>query len=189
MLDFRHETFLALCRIKSYTKTAEALHLTQPAVTQHIKALEAHYGNRLFTYSGKTLALTEHGELLYRFASTVASDSGILTEMLHKRPCQTLLCGLAQRSALGNTSCRIFWSRFYAADPTSLFRCWWKTPSICCKNWIGEKFNSRLLKGFSINLRIMLSYLLWSPLSGCAQSIHPLQTRGCPCKSLPEAIS
>lgn len=39
MLDYRHETFLALCRIRNYTRTAEALHLTQPAVTQHIKAL------------------------------------------------------------------------------------------------------------------------------------------------------
>lgn len=85
MLDFRHETFLALCRIRSYTKTAEALHLTQPAVTQHIKALEAHYGNRLFTYAGKTLTLTEYGELLYGFASTLASDSGILTETLRKK--------------------------------------------------------------------------------------------------------
>lgn len=85
MLDFRHETFLALCRIKSYTKTAKALHLTQPAVTQHIKALEAYYGNRLFTYADKKLTLTEHGELLYRFASTVASDSGILTELLQKK--------------------------------------------------------------------------------------------------------
>ncbi len=85
MLDFRHETFIALCRIKSYTKTAEALHLTQPAVTQHIKALEAYYGNRLFTYSGKTLTLTEHGELLYRFTSTVASDSSILVEMLQEK--------------------------------------------------------------------------------------------------------
>lgn len=85
MLDFRHETFLALCRIRSYTKTAEALHLTQPAVTQHIKALEAHYGNRLFAYAGKTLTLTEHGKLLYKFASTVASDTGILAEMLRKK--------------------------------------------------------------------------------------------------------
>lgn len=85
MLDFRHETFLALCRIRSYTKTAEALHLTQPAVTQHIKALEAHYGNRLFTYADKTLNLTEHGELLYQFASTVSSDSDILTDMLQRK--------------------------------------------------------------------------------------------------------
>lgn len=85
MLDFRHETFLALCRIRSYTKTAEALHLTQPAVTQHIKALEAHYGNRLFTYADKTLSLTKHGELLYKFASTVSADSDVLTEMLQRK--------------------------------------------------------------------------------------------------------
>ena len=88
MLDFRHETFLALCRIKSYTKTAKALHLTQPAVTQHIKALEAHYGNRLFLYADKTLTLTEQGELLYKFASTVASDSDTLAEILRR---ETLL--------------------------------------------------------------------------------------------------
>ena len=85
MLDFRHETFLALCRIRSYTKTAEALHLTQPAVTQHIKALEAYYGNRLFIYEDKTLKLTKHGELLYKFASTVSSDSDTLAEILRKK--------------------------------------------------------------------------------------------------------
>lgn len=85
MLDFRHNTFLALCRIRSYTKTAEALHLTQPAVTQHIKALESYYGNQLFTYADKMLTLTEHGELLYKFASTVASDSDTLAEILRRK--------------------------------------------------------------------------------------------------------
>ncbi len=85
MLDFRHETFLALCRIRNYTKTAEALHLTQPAVTQHIKALEAYYGNRLFIYADKTLKLTEHGELLYKFASTIASDSDNLADILRRK--------------------------------------------------------------------------------------------------------
>lgn len=85
MLDFRHKTFLALCRIKSYTKTANALNLTQPAVTQHIKALEEHYGNRLFSYANKTLTLTEHGKLLYKLASTVSSDSDILTETLRNK--------------------------------------------------------------------------------------------------------
>lgn len=84
MLDYRHETFLALCKIKSYTKTAQALNITQPAVTQHIKALEEYYGNRLFTYADKTLTLTEHGKLLYQFASTVASDRDILAEMLRR---------------------------------------------------------------------------------------------------------
>lgn len=36
MLDYRHETFLAVYRIGSYTKAAQELNLTQPAVSQHI---------------------------------------------------------------------------------------------------------------------------------------------------------
>ena len=43
MLDFRIYTFLELCKTLSYTKTAEKLHMTQPAVTQHIKFLEELY--------------------------------------------------------------------------------------------------------------------------------------------------
>ncbi|MDO4589523.1 MAG: LysR family transcriptional regulator [Fusobacterium sp.] len=39
MLDFRVYTFLELCKTLSYTKTAENLYITQPAVTQHIKYL------------------------------------------------------------------------------------------------------------------------------------------------------
>ena len=85
MLDYRHETFLVLCRIGSYTKAAKVLNLTQPAVTQHIKALEAHYGNRLFIYANKQLTLTEHGKLLYQIASRISSDSDILTEKLRKK--------------------------------------------------------------------------------------------------------
>ena len=84
-MDYRHQTFLVLCRIGSYTKAAEALNLTQPAVTQHIKALEAHYGNPLFTYANRTLTLTEHGKLLYEFASRISSDSDILTEKLRQK--------------------------------------------------------------------------------------------------------
>ena len=85
MLDYRHGTFLVLCRIGSYTKAAKVLNLTQPAVSQHIRALEAHYGNRLFEYSNKQLTLTEHGKLLYQFASRISSDSDILTEKLRKK--------------------------------------------------------------------------------------------------------
>ncbi|HAJ15688.1 helix-turn-helix domain-containing protein [Sharpea azabuensis] len=36
MIDTRLKTFLMLCKIRNYRKTAEALHMTQPAVTQHI---------------------------------------------------------------------------------------------------------------------------------------------------------
>jgi DNA-binding transcriptional LysR family regulator len=75
LLDFRHHTFLALCKIGSYTKTADHLHITQPAVTQHIKHLEKVYGGKLFSYDGKALTLTERGRLLYDFTTTMMTDS------------------------------------------------------------------------------------------------------------------
>ena len=47
MLNFKLDTFLSLCETRSYTRTAEYLHITQPAVTQHIKYLESYYGTKL----------------------------------------------------------------------------------------------------------------------------------------------
>lgn len=82
MLDFRHETFLALCKIGHYTRTANALHLTQPAVSQHIKYLEDSYGGKLFTYKDKVLTLTSRGEKLRDFVLTMSADSQRLRLLL-----------------------------------------------------------------------------------------------------------
>lgn len=65
MLDGKSDTFLQVVRLKSYTLAAEYLHLTQPAVTQHIKKLEAHYGCKLIDSSGHSVRLTEAGRMLY----------------------------------------------------------------------------------------------------------------------------
>lgn len=75
MLDFRVMTFLELCNQKNYTKTAEVLNMTQPAVTQHIQYLEREYGKKLFTHKGKKLSLTEAGKLLQQSARTMAADA------------------------------------------------------------------------------------------------------------------
>lgn len=40
MLDFRIHTFLCVCRHMNYTRAAAELHITQPAVSQHIRYLE-----------------------------------------------------------------------------------------------------------------------------------------------------
>ena len=50
MLDHRTETFMAVCSVMNYREAAELLHITQPAVTQHIQFLEKEYGCRLFLY-------------------------------------------------------------------------------------------------------------------------------------------
>src|SRR5690554_3806818 len=75
MIDFRHKTFLHLCRIKNYTKTAKKLHITQPAVSQHILYLEELYGGKLFNYSAKTLTITEKGQRLFDYTQRMVADS------------------------------------------------------------------------------------------------------------------
>ena len=57
MLDFRHETFLALSACGSFTKAADLLHITQPAASQHIKYLEEFYGCKLFNTSDRKIRL------------------------------------------------------------------------------------------------------------------------------------
>lgn len=70
MLDYRMETFLTLCDVMNYGKTAEKLRMTQPAVTQHIHYLEQYYGQKLFDYSARRLRKTAAGELLEQYART-----------------------------------------------------------------------------------------------------------------------
>lgn len=84
MIDYRYETFLALCEIKNYTKTALKLHMTQPAVTQHIKYLEKLYGCKLFSYRSKELELTDDGRLLYEYTKRIAADAERIKELLGK---------------------------------------------------------------------------------------------------------
>lgn len=57
-------TFLAVRRHMNYTRAAEELFLTQPAVSRQIRQLESELGLRLFEQIGKTLHLTEGGKTL-----------------------------------------------------------------------------------------------------------------------------
>ena len=84
MLDFRVETFLTVCRTMNFTRAAEQLHITQPAVSQHIRALEEAYGTKLFHYQGKQLGLTESGRLFFRAAVTMRHDALRLREAVRQ---------------------------------------------------------------------------------------------------------
>jgi LysR family transcriptional regulator, transcriptional activator of the cysJI operon len=68
LLDIRLVTFITISKIKSYTKAAEILNLTQPAVSQHIKHLEEYYGVNLIKKQGKEIQLSEEGQILYKYA-------------------------------------------------------------------------------------------------------------------------
>ncbi len=84
MLDFRLESFLAVCRHMNYTRAAEELNLTQPAVSQHIRWLEERYGTTLFRYTNRRLSLTKAGELLRSAAITIQHDDRHLMEQMQQ---------------------------------------------------------------------------------------------------------
>lgn len=71
MIDQRIYTFLKLCEVMSYRKTAEILNMTQPAVTQHIKYLENIYSCKLFNYEAKVLSKTDKAVKLEEYSRAV----------------------------------------------------------------------------------------------------------------------
>ncbi len=75
MLDYRFYTFMAVCRNMSFTKAAEELNITQPAVSQHIKYIEDMYNTRLFNFVGKKMSITKEGQILLNSATTMLHDS------------------------------------------------------------------------------------------------------------------
>ena len=60
--------FCQVARLGSVSRAAEALYLSQPAVTLQLQALERELGVRLLERSGKRLTPTREGELLYEMA-------------------------------------------------------------------------------------------------------------------------
>ena len=65
------ETLLMICEKNSFTRAAEAMNLTQPAVSHHIQALERELGVRLFYRSRGELKLTAEGEIVARYARRI----------------------------------------------------------------------------------------------------------------------
>ncbi|NLU25184.1 MAG: LysR family transcriptional regulator [Clostridiales bacterium] len=86
MKDDKMSTFLALCDTMNYRLAAEHLHITQPAVTQHIHALEQYYGCRLFQYDGRHLFKTAEAGTLERYARAMAYQERELLSALHPAP-------------------------------------------------------------------------------------------------------
>lgn len=84
MLDFRMETFLAVCQCMNFTRASEQLNITQPAVSQHIRFLEKHYNTKLFRYEGKKLRLTGAGEILRNASLTMMHDEMSMQSEMQK---------------------------------------------------------------------------------------------------------
>ena len=68
MIDQKLLSLLKVSELKSYTKAAQQLSITQPAVSQHIKALEQELGVRIFERINGQLVVTKQGEEVVKCA-------------------------------------------------------------------------------------------------------------------------
>ena len=78
MADRRLQVFQAVAKQSSFTKAAETLFMTQPAVTFQIKQLEEHFNTRLFDRGHGKISLTPAGEVVLDYADRILALSAEL---------------------------------------------------------------------------------------------------------------
>lgn len=71
MIDFYLKVFLTSAKTGSFTKAAELLNITQPAVTHQIRKLEETFKVKLFVRQRNRICLTKAGEILCRYADQI----------------------------------------------------------------------------------------------------------------------
>jgi DNA-binding transcriptional LysR family regulator len=71
--DHKLKVFCTVAETKSFSKTSEIIHLTQPAVSLQIQALEEIFETKLFDRTSNFISLTEAGEILYKYAKEILS--------------------------------------------------------------------------------------------------------------------
>jgi DNA-binding transcriptional LysR family regulator len=74
MLDFRLKVFYTVAKRLSFTKAAEELFISQPAVTKHIHELEQQLGIALFERIGNKITVTPAGKIVMRHAEDIFSS-------------------------------------------------------------------------------------------------------------------
>lgn len=72
-MDYRYKVFLAVANNLSFSKAAEELFISQPAVTKHIKELENKLCIALFLRKGNRISLTTAGNIVYNYAQKAFS--------------------------------------------------------------------------------------------------------------------
>lgn len=71
IFDFRLKVFYTVAQKLSFSKAANELFVSQPAVTKHISELESQLQTRLFNRNGSSISITPSGEILLRHAEQI----------------------------------------------------------------------------------------------------------------------
>lgn len=78
MIDQHLQVFIVVVEKGNFSRAAEELHMTQPAVSQYIQALERSIGTRLLERSNKYVRMNRAGEIVYHHAKEIV---GVYTRM------------------------------------------------------------------------------------------------------------
>lgn len=172
MLDPRLHTFLILCETMNYTRAAERLCLTQPAVTHHIHFLEQHYHVRLFSYQGKTLRLTEQGVKLRDLVRPLWVNSEKIEEIM-ATPSPVFLRIGATRT-IGEYCMAPLCSRFLRAHPGASFSLTVDNTQALLRLLEAGKLDFALVEGFFDQDKYESRLLKQESFFGICAPHHPL---------------
>ena len=78
MFDFRLKVFHTVAKRLNFTKAADELCITQPAVSKHIREIENHFHLKLFDRNGTKIKLTEAGEIMLQYTNQIFTLYGNL---------------------------------------------------------------------------------------------------------------
>ena len=93
MLEQKLYTFIKLAECQSTTQTALELHMTQPAVSQQLKALETEYNIQLFNREGRRIILTNEGRQFYLMLKRMITMEQQFAEMIKQPAVKTIRFG------------------------------------------------------------------------------------------------
>ncbi|GGE27460.1 LysR family transcriptional regulator [Pullulanibacillus camelliae] len=79
-MDHYLQVFVTVAEKKNFSRAAEELHMTQPAVSQYIRTFEDNFGVRLLERTNKYVRLNKAGEIVYHHAKQIV---GLYTKMHH----------------------------------------------------------------------------------------------------------
>jgi len=98
------EYFLAVSRERSFTKAAESLYMSQPAITNAINTLEGELGIKLFIRTKRLVTLTGEGQIFYNYVSSLMKDvNHTLYRMNELRESSLRLIKVAVNSLIATT--------------------------------------------------------------------------------------
>jgi DNA-binding transcriptional LysR family regulator len=141
-------TFAQLALDPHFTRAAERLGLTQPAVTQHVRQLEHTFGLRLIDLRGRRVALTEAGVFLAERCKRLADDLATLEREM--REYATLEGGEVRLGAtvtIGSYGLAPFVAAFRAAHPQIALRVTVENTALVCADVLRGDLSFALVEG------------------------------------------